>query len=76
MAVSKFSEGSEKLRQAIEEKRAKDASEPVSMRRKLSSARLMINEIDHIQSLVCMAGLPEKNKQSIFEKHARSIISE
>jgi hypothetical protein len=76
MAVSNFSEGAEKLRQAIEDKRSKDASQPISMRRKLSGARLMINEIDLIQSLVRLADLPEKDEGSVFEKHARSIMSE
>ena len=74
--VTKFSDGAEKLRQAIEDKRAQDASQTISMRRKLSGARLMINEIDLIQSLVRVADLPEKDERAVFEKHARSIISE
>jgi hypothetical protein len=76
MAVSKFSEGSEKLRQAIEEKRARDASEGVSMRRKLSSVRLMINELDLVLSFIRMAGLPETDENVVLQKFARSIMNE
>ncbi|MGH6753313.1 MAG: hypothetical protein ACREDP_14205, partial [Bradyrhizobium sp.] len=76
MAVSKFSEGSEKLRQAIEEKRLRDASEPLSMRRKLASARLMINELDLVLSFMRMAGLPDLDENAVFQKFARSIITE
>jgi hypothetical protein len=76
MAVAKFSEGSEKLRQAIEDKRARDASETTSMRRKLSGARLMINELDLVLLFIRMAGLPEKDENTVLQQHARSIISE
>ena len=76
MAVSKFSEGSEKLRQAIEEKARSDASEAVSMRRKLSSVRLMINELDLVLSFFREAGLIEKDENAVLQKFARSIMNE
>lgn len=76
MAVSKFSQGSEKLRRKVEERRARDASESVSMRRRLHSARLMINELDLILSFVHKAGLPETDENVLLKKHARSIINE
>lgn len=75
-SVSKFSEGSEKLRQAIEERRLRDASENVSMRRKLSSARLMINELDLVLSFIRMAELPEPDENAVLQKFARSIVNE
>lgn len=75
-SVSKFSEGSEKLRQAVEERRGRDASETLSMRRRLSSARLMINELDLIISFIRMAGLPEADENAVIRKFARSIMNE
>lgn len=75
-SVSTFSEGSEKLRQAIEEQRAHDASETLSMRRKLSSARLMINELDLVLSFIRVAGLPERDENAVIQRFARSIMNE
>jgi len=74
-SVLQFSGGSEKLRQAIEEQRARDASETLSMRRKLSSARLMINELDLVLSFIRMAGLPGSDENAVLQKFARSIIT-
>ena len=75
-AVAKFSEDAEKLRQAIEAKRASDAPHSESLRRRLSSARLMINEIDLISSLVQKANLPAADMATFMQKHARSIIND
>lgn len=75
MAVSKFSEGSERLRQEIEERRTRDASEALPMRRRLYSARLMINEIGLILSFVDKAGLSEAHKDEILRENARHIIN-
>ena len=75
-SVSSFSEGSEKLRQAIEERRGRDASQALSMRRRLSSARLMINELDLVLSFIRMAGLPEPDENAVLRKFARSIMNE
>jgi hypothetical protein len=46
------------------------------MRRKLSSARLMINELDLVLSFIRMAGLPEPGENAVLEKFARSIVNE
>lgn len=75
-AISKFSEGAEKLRQLIEERRARDASEAVSMRRRISSAQLLIGELDLINSFIRMAELPATDDPAILQKFARSIITE
>ncbi len=75
-SVSNFSEGSEKLRQAIEDKRKRDASEALTMRRKLSGARLMINELDLVLSFIRMAGLPLLDENAVLQKFARSIMNE
>jgi hypothetical protein len=74
--VSKFTEGSEKLRQALEERRARDATETVSMRRRLSSARLMFNELGLVLSFIRAAQLPETNENVVLRDHARNIIGE
>jgi hypothetical protein len=76
MAVSKFSEGSEQLRQEVEERRARDAIHGVSMRRRLHGARLVINEIDLIKSFIQSAKLPERDENLVLQKHARAIVSE
>ena len=76
IAVSKFSEGSEKLRQAIEERRAQDASENIAMRRRLHSARLMINDLDLIRSFVRKAGMSEPDDAIVLRNNARNIINE
>ena len=67
MAVSQFSEGSAKLRQAIEERRAHDASEAIAMRRRLHSARLIINERDLILSFVRRRVYLRRTKQQYKE---------
>ena len=46
----------------------RDASETLSMRRKLSSARLMINELDLVLSFIRMAGLPEPDENAVLQK--------
>ena len=76
IAVTKFSEGSEKLRQAIEERRLRDASESIPMRRRMHSARLMINELDLILSFVRKAGLSEPDETAVLRNNARNIINE
>jgi len=76
MAVSQFSEGLEKLRQAIEDRRARDASEPIPMRRRMHSARLMINELDLILSFVRKAGLSKPDETAVLRNNARNIINE
>ena len=75
-AVARFSEGSENLRRSIEARRAPNANESLSMRRKISSANLMIYELDLILSFVRKAGLLEPDENIILRNNARSIINE
>jgi hypothetical protein len=75
-AIGTFSEGSEKLRQEIEERRKRHADETLSMRRKIHSALLMINEIDLILAIASNAGIPDASADSIVREHARRIINE
>jgi hypothetical protein len=75
-AISKLSKGSEMLRQAIEEKRVQDAAEPLSMRRRLAGARLIINELNLVLSFIRMADLPDVDENAVLQKFARSIVNE
>jgi hypothetical protein len=75
-AVSKFSEGSEKLRQLVEERRKRDANESLSMRRRIHSALLMINELDLILGIARNAGIPVTTDDEIIRANARRIINE
>jgi len=75
-AVKKFSEGSDSLRQRIEERRRQHAGESFAMRRRILSAILMINEIDLILKFANRAGFPWKTVGDIGERTARRIIGE
>jgi hypothetical protein len=75
-AVARFTEGSDKLRQQIEERRARDANESLAMRRKIHSAMLTVNELDLILGFARSAGLPEQNKTEVLRKTCRKIINE
>ena len=44
-AVARFTEGSDKLRQQIEARRARDANESLSMCRRIHSATVMVDEL-------------------------------
>jgi len=74
-AVSKFSEGSERLRQEIEKRRKRNSNESLSMRRKIYSAQLVANELDRIRSFLPKAGLSEHDETEVLSKNARSIVS-
>ncbi len=75
-AVAKFTEGSDKLRQQIEARRARDANESLSMRRKIQSAMLIVNELGLILGFARNAGLPEQNETEILRKTCRKIIND
>ncbi len=75
-AVATFTEGSDKLRQQIEARRARDANESLSMRRRIHSATLMVDELDLILGFVRSAGLPEQNETEILRKACRKIIND
>jgi hypothetical protein len=74
-AVARFTDGSENLRQQIEERRARDANESLSMRRRIHSAILIVNELDLILGLVRSAGLPEQDETNILRKTCRKIVN-
>ena len=73
--VARFSEGSEQLRQRIEERRKRHAGESLSMRRKIQNAMLMINEIDLIRAFAGQAGVPNINPDEILRHTARKIMN-
>jgi hypothetical protein len=75
-AVKKFSEGSEKLRQRVEVRRARDVNEPLSMRRRIYSANLMIDDLELLSGFISKAGLPTTNEMEILRKCARKLITE
>ncbi|MDB5607988.1 MAG: hypothetical protein JWP25_4888 [Bradyrhizobium sp.] len=75
-AVARFTEGSGKVRQQIEARRARDANESLSMRRRIQSAMLIANELDLILGLARNAGLPERNETEILRKTCRKIIND
>lgn len=75
-AVTAFSDGSEKLRQQIEERRQRHAGESISMRRRILSALLMINEIELILAIAQRSGAPWNNVSEIGSANARRIINE
>ncbi|MES3027671.1 MAG: hypothetical protein V4820_07465 [Pseudomonadota bacterium] len=56
-AVQRFSAGAEDLRRRIETRRTRDAAEPISMRRKVYGALLIIDEIELILAIARRAGL-------------------
>lgn len=75
-SVKNFSAGSEQLRIHIEERRQKHANESQSMRRRIHSALLMINEIDLIIELAVRAGAPWKTVSDIGSAVARRLIED
>lgn len=75
-AVKNFRDGSDQLRQRIEERRKKDANESQALRRRIHSAILMINEIDLIIELARKAGASWKTVSDIDNAMARCIIED
>jgi hypothetical protein len=75
-AVQKFTEGAEKLKALIEERRRRDAGESLSMRRRIYSATLVANELDVILGFLKKAGLPTKDEREVMEKCAQKLITD
>jgi hypothetical protein len=75
-SVKNFSDGSDQLRLRIEERRKQHANESQSMRRKIHSALLMINEIDLIIELAIRAGASWKTVSDIGSAVARRLIED
>lgn len=57
-SVIMFSQGSEELRQRIEERRQRHADQSVAMRRRIYSALLVIEDLDLILAIAGRAGVP------------------
>jgi hypothetical protein len=74
--VKNFTDGSEKLRKKIEERRQRHSSESLSMRRKIQSAMLMINEIDLLLAFAAKAEIPWNSVSDIGRKNALRIMDE
>jgi hypothetical protein len=75
-AAKNFTEGSEKLKQLIEERRKRDAGESLSMRRRIYSATLVVNELDVILGFAKKAGLPTQDENEILRKCVRKLITD
>jgi hypothetical protein len=75
-AVKRFSEDSEKLRQRVEARRTRDAGESLSMRRRIYSANLMVDDLELISGFISRAGLTTKNETEVLRKCARKLIAE
>ena len=75
-AVKNFSEGSENLRRRIEKRRNQHRGEPLSMRRKIYSALLMIDEMDLLLRIMKDTGLPWATIGEMGPATARKIITD
>ncbi|MFT3941546.1 hypothetical protein [Rhodopseudomonas sp.] len=75
-AIINFTEQSEELKRRLETRRSHHANESLSMRRRLYSAAMMIDELDVILRLVRQAGLPEQDEHEILRKTSRQIVSD
>lgn len=75
-ATRTFSDGSEILRQRIEERRRQNAHESLSLRRRVQSALLLINEIELILEFANRTGLPWKTAGDMGRENARRIVNE
>jgi hypothetical protein len=75
-AVKKFTDGSERLRSMVEDRRAKHAGETKSMRRRIYSALMMINDVECIIRVANELGVPWKEVGDIGSSNARRIMNE
>jgi len=76
MAVQKFSEVSNKLRERIEKRLLDHANESIAMRRRIYSALLMIDEIDLILGYGRAAGMRWQSAADIGSALARRMMLE
>lgn len=75
-AVIKFSDGSENLREQIEERRQRNAGESLAMRRRIQSALLVINEYELILDFARKAGFSWNNIGDMGETNARRLVED
>jgi hypothetical protein len=76
LAVRKFSKGSDQLRQRIEGRRTRHANEGLSMRRRIYSALMMLDEIELILEIGRRAGAVWTAVSDIGDSNARKIVSD
>lgn len=76
LAVIKFSEGAELLRQRIENRRSRDENERLAMRRRIYSAIMMVDDMDFILPCVQSAGAPWRSFSEIGSSLAGRMIIE
>lgn len=75
-SVKNFTDGSERLRSQVEDRRAKHAGESQSMRRKIYSALMMIGDIERIIRVANGLGIPWKEVGDIGSPNAMRIMNE
>jgi hypothetical protein len=75
-AVKNYSAGSQTLCAEIEARRARHANESKTMRERIQSALLMINEIDLLMTFAARTGLPWKTVADMGRENALRIIND
>jgi hypothetical protein len=75
-AVAQFSDGSEQLRQRIEERRARHANESISVRRDIHNVLMMHSEIDLILAVAAKAGVTNRSADDLVRENARAIMND
>ncbi|MFZ1429266.1 MAG: hypothetical protein WAS21_21115 [Geminicoccaceae bacterium] len=75
-AVQRFSGGSERLRQRIEERRCQHAGESLAMRRRIMSALLILDDLNLILKFANSAGYPWQSVGDIGKTNMRRIIED
>jgi hypothetical protein len=75
-AVRQFSEGAERLRQRIENRRSRDENESLAMRRRIYSAIMMVDDMDLILSCAQAAGASWASFSDIGSSLARRMMIE
>ena len=76
LAVSKFSEGANKLKEDIEKRRQRDANETMAMRRMIQGALLVTNELDLICTFIEKAQIPNQSETEILRDQCRRIVTD
>lgn len=76
VAVGRFSAGSAGVLEGIEKRRALVAGETIEMRKRAYSARLMVDDLDLINSFIQKAGLPDSDWKSIMQKTIPNIVED
>lgn len=75
-ATRNFSNGSERLRSVVEDRRRRHAGETASMRRRIYSTILMMDNVERVIHTANAMGIRWQRVQDIGSKNARRIIEE